>query len=259
MQYKTLQALLFLSLAICSKAVTLDVRDSDDDEYDEEVEEAIDDGRTAYNSIPNPQTVTDSTISCDINQYGIDNYIDGGDVTALVSGALTAGNINLGGNWHRLNAYFPKNDPSKPTHFDCGYNANGAIVFMDIARDSAAANRGPYSAADVSWAVYKALVDENSDGAPGQNDYSNIRYIFHTDLTSDNSAEVLEDFGTPQGQVQTYQPGSDGFNAFMGLDNGAVVVSLLRFHNVEMGRKRIQSIGVYVDANGQGTIWFVLG
>jgi hypothetical protein len=144
------------------------------------------------------------------------------------------------------------------------YNPAGAIAFFDIANDRPT-GAPPYSIADLSWAVYKSVVDVAvAGGNPqharwGMNDYRNIRYIIHTDVTSDGADEVFEDMGIEPGRTSTFtDQSSDEFRAFLGLDNGATVAGLLTGHNQEMGRKRIRSVSATMTRDGSPLLWWEL-
>ena len=248
MKHLSLTTILSLSLCIVSPAA---VR-----AYDEEVEEAIEKGQEVFHSIPDPSTVTDSRVDCDINQhYSIHPYEDSSDVLSVLSETLQATHISFRSEWTRVDHEFPIDPKKELAHFYCGYNPDGAIVYMDIARE---AGDGPFSAADISWAVYRRVVDDSIPGSKlDQNDYSNIKYLFHTDITSDNAWEVFEEFGE-QEQVHTYMPGDDGFYAVMGLDNAKVTASLLTHHNIQAGRKRLESISIYATKRGRLNACFKL-
>ena len=150
--------------------------------------------------------------------------------------------------------------------FDCTYDpTDGAIVYSDIFSSKAftPSSTDYMSCADATWALYQAAKNE-LDGVtpPTTTDYTNIRYLIHTHVISDDAENIFAEMweAQPQDQrsVMTFtDQNSEQYKAIMGLDNGAVTAGLLRFHNQSMGGKRIKSANVYLN-DDQWDIWWEL-
>ena len=159
----------------------------------------------------------------------------------------------------------PEGDAVK-ARFDCTYDpTDGAIVYSDIFSSTTftSTTTDYMSCADATWALYQAAKNE-LDGVtpPATTDYSNIRYLIHTHVISDDAENIFTEMweAQPEDQrsVMTFtDQNSEQFKAIMGLDNGAVTSGLLRFHNQSMGRKRIKSANVYLNQD-QWDIWWEL-
>lgn len=232
--------------------------------YQEEVEEAIEEGRTRFDQFKAPKQQPDKEVTCDFNKYDHIPY-DAEDAPSQIREISTKLELELPSKWTRIDLIFPKK--SKPedatTKYFNYYSPDGAILYMDIARPREH-ERGPddppYSAADVSWTLFKQLVDTHRKAKPGSSDYSNIKYLMFHPVITDGVDEVFEDFKIKRA-VRTFTENDenlDGFFAFLGLDIGGVVSGLLRFHNQQMGGKRIKSVRAWKDQEGQPTVMWEL-
>ena len=148
--------------------------------------------------------------------------------------------------------------------FDCTYDpTDGAIVYLDIFSSPAftsASSPDYMSSADATWAVYQGAKDDLDGKSP--TDYTNIRYLIHTNVQSTGAAGMFEEIWNAQPEDQRApmsftDQSSDQFKAVMGLDNGAVTAGLLRFHNQSMGKKKMKSVNVYLN-DDQWDIWWEL-
>jgi hypothetical protein len=87
----------FLSLLLLALATFSLAQD-----YEEETEDAIAEGRRRLRRIPSPQTQRDNNQVCDIRQYGITPY------RASTPSILSSFSARIGGSWQRIDAVFPK-------------------------------------------------------------------------------------------------------------------------------------------------------
>ena len=138
--------------------------------------------------------------------------------------------------------------------YSCFDSAAGVILhnYLHKEKDSTVTD----SIADLSWEFYKAA-SRNANNGQTPRDYHNLKHILHNSVASKDGPVVLREIWNAASQSDrdsgslTYQPTDDEALAIFGLDNGGTVSGLLRFHNVEMGRKVLDSVTIVKVLYGQ--------
>jgi hypothetical protein len=229
--------------------------------YEAEVDDAIRAGRDRLQRIPAVAQQTDSMTNCNMNQYAVKVY-DSEESPELIRDIVETANLPIEAAWTPVSYWWPSavvEIALATTRFQCNYNPDGAIVYSDIERRQG--DGSPYSAADVSWTTYKTVCDaasQNFDEDTGEIrifEPGSLRYLIHTDVNSDNADEVFDEFAPNENVVTFADQQSDGFLAFLGLNNGATVSSLLTFHNQELGGKTIRSVSAWKEGPYHILMW----